>query len=216
MTTLAIRASCAACVFLPAVLAQQTFVVDQNGGGQFTDIPPAIAAASPGDTILVRPGTYSIFALDKGCRVLGDPGAALTGSRGGAFEVSNLPLGQSAVVRGFTGSFGVLTMSILDSAGHVHVESIVTGGPLASALMRRAQNVTLVGITCLAPGVVVEQSTVAMTSCWLEGEQTGAALTARGSRVWFSEGTCRGAAALPPFFPSSSSATCSWPATRRR
>ncbi len=37
-----------------------------GAGADFTDIPPAIAAASHGDVIIVRPGTYSGFTLDKG------------------------------------------------------------------------------------------------------------------------------------------------------
>src|SRR6516164_8315776 len=42
-----------------------TIIVDVNGSGQFTDIPPAIAAAQDGDTLLVLPGAYSGFTLDK-------------------------------------------------------------------------------------------------------------------------------------------------------
>ena len=37
-----------------------TIVVDLNGGGDFTEIQPAIDAARDGDTVLVRPGEYII------------------------------------------------------------------------------------------------------------------------------------------------------------
>ena len=63
---------------LPAMLAclllQNTWVVDDNGGPgvNFTDIPPAIAAAADGDILLVQPGLYSHFTLSgKGLRILG-------------------------------------------------------------------------------------------------------------------------------------------------
>jgi hypothetical protein len=48
-----------------------TIVVDVNGSGQFTDIPPAIVAAQDGDTLLVLPGSYSGFTLDKGLFIIG-------------------------------------------------------------------------------------------------------------------------------------------------
>jgi hypothetical protein len=37
--------------------------VDDDGGADFLDLPPAVAAAQDGDTILVHPGLYSAFAL---------------------------------------------------------------------------------------------------------------------------------------------------------
>ncbi|HTF87389.1 MAG TPA: hypothetical protein VK843_03190 [Planctomycetota bacterium] len=50
-----------------------TWIVDAaNGpGAHFTDIPPAIAAAVPGDLILVRAGGYSSFNLTEGLTILG-------------------------------------------------------------------------------------------------------------------------------------------------
>ncbi|MBK8978829.1 MAG: hypothetical protein IPM29_23255 [Planctomycetes bacterium] len=41
---------------------------------------------------------------------------------------------------------------------------------------------------------------MALTRCTLDGVQGGAALDVRNARVWFAEGTCRGAAELLPFF----------------
>lgn len=54
--------------------AQQTWIVNQNGTGNFTDLAPAIQAASPGDTLLVLGGgTYGSYAVDKPLHILGDP-----------------------------------------------------------------------------------------------------------------------------------------------
>ena len=38
----------------------KTIVVDLGGGGDFTEIQPAIDVAADGDTVLVRPGRYVI------------------------------------------------------------------------------------------------------------------------------------------------------------
>ena len=46
--------------------------VDDSGGADFTDLPQAVAAAAPGDTLLVHPGQYSSFTIDaKPLTVLG-------------------------------------------------------------------------------------------------------------------------------------------------
>src|SRR5262245_50864538 len=57
------------------LLLQTVWVVDDNGGPgvDFTDIPPAIAAAADGDILLVKAGSYSHFTLSgKGLRILGE------------------------------------------------------------------------------------------------------------------------------------------------
>ena len=40
-------------------LQAATITVDQAGGGDYTDIPDAVFAAAPGDTIEVAPGEYT-------------------------------------------------------------------------------------------------------------------------------------------------------------
>lgn len=53
-------------------LRATTLIVDQNGGGQFTTIPPAIQAANPGDTVKVWPGYYTEQVnLDKDITLMG-------------------------------------------------------------------------------------------------------------------------------------------------
>jgi hypothetical protein len=69
-------ANALACVLLPSLVQGQgnIIIVDAaNGGGtHFLDIPPAVAAAQPGDTIRVRAGTYNGFTLNIGISVVAE------------------------------------------------------------------------------------------------------------------------------------------------
>ncbi len=78
-----------------ALLASQalaggvTWIVDAAGGAgaNFTDIPSAIAAAAPNDAIVIRPGSYASFVLDKPLRMRGAAGVQVQGLS----RVQNLP-----------------------------------------------------------------------------------------------------------------------------
>jgi len=74
-----------------------TWIVDQaNGPGtNFTDIPPAIAAAVPGDVLIVRTGTYSPFTLQHGLTILGQSTSVKTS---GGIVLSGVPEGETAVL----------------------------------------------------------------------------------------------------------------------
>lgn len=68
---------------LTALARADTWIVDDGGGPgvDFTDLPPAVAAAVPGDVILVMPGSYSGFVLDESLTILGmGPGVTVTGA----------------------------------------------------------------------------------------------------------------------------------------
>jgi len=55
------------------LLSAEVIVVDLGGGGDHTQIQPAVNAAGNGDVILVEPGTYAPFTIDhKELSVLGD------------------------------------------------------------------------------------------------------------------------------------------------
>jgi hypothetical protein len=90
------RAHVASLVLSVALLAARatatTYVVDSGGGGQFTDIPAAIAAAQPGDVLLVMQGVYSGFTLDKGLAIIGYGTVTIAGDA----NVSGVPAGQTA------------------------------------------------------------------------------------------------------------------------
>jgi hypothetical protein len=82
-----------------ALPCQRTWIVDaSNGtGANFTDLPPAFAAASAGDTILVRAGAYSTASVNKPLRVLGAPGALL-GTGNPCLTISGIPAGATFVL----------------------------------------------------------------------------------------------------------------------
>lgn len=90
-------------LLLAPVSAQQTYVVDinQGPGSQFAQIDQAVAAADPGDTILVRPGSYFPFDISEGISILGEDGVFVPGG----FHVSGVPVGLPAVLRNMTVQF---------------------------------------------------------------------------------------------------------------
>jgi hypothetical protein len=85
---------CALLGWLAVPAPATTYVVDSNGGGQFTDIAPAIAAAQPGDVLLVMPGVYNGFTLDKGLTIIGYGTVTVAGDA----SVVGVPAGQTAAL----------------------------------------------------------------------------------------------------------------------
>ena len=68
------RVSAILCLpLLTAVASADVILVDQSGApdADYTDLPPALAAAQHNDLILVRAGYYSGFSTGKGVRILG-------------------------------------------------------------------------------------------------------------------------------------------------
>ncbi|HET6204882.1 MAG TPA: hypothetical protein VFI25_18995 [Planctomycetota bacterium] len=112
------------------LMAQTTWIVDSAGGGQFTDIPPAIAAASPGDRIVVvGAGPYSAFVLDKGLDI-----EAVASAFTPRIEVVGVPAGQRARVAGFRLQIqpGPPQVSVDSCLGGVSLVDLQEVGPLSS------------------------------------------------------------------------------------
>ncbi|MBL8695067.1 MAG: hypothetical protein JNJ88_13315 [Planctomycetes bacterium] len=94
----------AAAVFCGIASAQQVLVVDDTPGPgvNFTSLQAAHDAAAPGDILLVKAGTYPSLIISKGLTVTADTGALVNVSTlafGLGVVVSNIPLGQSVVLR---------------------------------------------------------------------------------------------------------------------
>jgi hypothetical protein len=63
-----------------SLVAQRTWIVDPGGGGQFTDLQTAINAASPGDTLVLRGGSYGTAFVDRSLHLCGDQPRPRVGS----------------------------------------------------------------------------------------------------------------------------------------
>lgn len=123
-----------------ALCAQRTWVVDRaNGPGtDFTDLPPAVLAAAPGDVIRVRPAAgqfYEAPIVTKGLTIVGDrasPPVLI-----GVLEVRNVGAGSSFAISAFrhgtieTNSAGITRTTrglvIADNLGPVHLDTFEYG-----------------------------------------------------------------------------------------
>ncbi len=116
------------CLSLPAAAQGVLHVVDDLAGPgvDFTDVQSAVDAASDGDTILVRDGTYPGFTVTaKALAVVGDAGASVRFTS--LITVQNLGGNDDVVLRGFRIEPDGLLSGLLDvrtSTGSLWVEDI--------------------------------------------------------------------------------------------
>jgi len=157
-----------------------TFIVDDDGGPgvDFTDIAPAIAAAQAGDVLLVQPGNYAGFVLDKGLQILGGPGVVVHGA---AF-VANLPPAPRATLQGLR----LQQLEIAQSLATILAIDVVVepGYPLSAGYeacveVRGAADVRLRNVVAWpdnphsqgCAGMLVESSRVELTHSQLTGRR---------------------------------------------
>src|SRR5262245_25846302 len=115
--------------------AGNVLVVNTAGGGPYTHIQAAVDAASDGDTILVKSGTFADVLVDnKAIVIVGDTGAVVSVIRG--IQARNLAADKTLILENITStgatSTGTLASSglvLTDMAGRVRVERcMLTGG----------------------------------------------------------------------------------------
>ena len=157
--------------------AQTTWYVDCSGGDDFTDIRPALTAASDGDIIIVRDGVYtggSNSNLDfdgKAINLHSENGPAncvidvLTGGRAFYFHSGET---TSSVVDGFTITGGV-------TAGN-------GGGILCESSSPTITNCIITGNTAGFGGGIYcgNSSSPAITNCFISNNSSGSS----GGGIW--------------------------------
>tara|TARA_R110002072_G_scaffold141664_2_gene286897 strand:- start:684 stop:1823 length:1140 start_codon:yes stop_codon:yes gene_type:complete len=149
-----------------AVLAQnQTWIVDTaNGvGTNFTDLPAAVIAAQPGDSIVVRAGDYTGVSVYEGISILGESGARIVfgGPTYTGILVSQIPAGQTCSVSGLqilvanplSGS-----LHAINNAGNVLFERITT---ISKAWVSDCANMRIEG--CSLADLVVINTALSMS-----------------------------------------------------
>ncbi len=114
-------------ILATAASAEGVVIVDAPGLGVLPNLATAIAAAAPGDVLLVAPGTYAPFVIDnKSISIFAMPGGVV--SITGTIEVRNLGPAQRVVLSGLEATGAVLPtrsgsgLRLDSNAGQVRVQ----------------------------------------------------------------------------------------------
>lgn len=181
-------------LFAASLAAQRTWIVDRVAGPgvDFTDIPPAVAAAAAGDRIVVRGSsplapTYSSFVVGKPLDIEATQGASVY-----FFRVENLTPGQVARVAGFrceprphyplvdecvlvrncAGSVLLANLNIWNRTGE-NQPGFVIRDAVAVAVQGCVAAGRNAGLTSGGPALLVERSGVSITASTLNGGNGG-------------------------------------------
>ncbi|MEM7205298.1 MAG: hypothetical protein AAF628_33895 [Planctomycetota bacterium] len=180
----------------PAQTKRRTLVVARFGSAEFRDIQSAIDDARPNDIVVVRGGRYEPFVVNKGIRLVGDPEVIIEPGLGPRMLITNVPAGQTLVVRELSPrlTFSVPDIAITDNPGHVHLERLnaPNGIGVFNSRMVSMFDVTAGG----APAVALTQSTASFTDCDLSAQGalfTTAAVEMTQSSATFTAGRIHGA-----------------------
>jgi len=155
---------------IEAAAAQSTWIVDPQNrpGAHFSDVPPAIAASTPGDTIFVRSSQVLInlsTTTSKGITVRGEGSHRFSGM----LRIVGLPADQRFVLQGLRPPSTYLELQALATVvavqgclGTVHLQEMACQ-PLALA-----QPTTLQISVSDSPHVTIRACTIAGTSAGLD------------------------------------------------
>jgi hypothetical protein len=155
-----------ACALSAPTVRASTYTVDAGGGGQFTDIQSAIAAAQTGDVIFVIGGSYGGFTLDKGLVVLGDGGVLVNG----AVQLANVSAGTRAVVARMQASH----VTVSGCAGAIVMQSLSVANRI---VVTQSNDVRLASVTAnsgpgsLLSALTIDASRVEIVDSTLQGGQ---------------------------------------------
>jgi hypothetical protein len=206
MLATALRGAALTSLLASPLAADQLTVGPAGSGAQFTEISTAVAAAQPGDRVLVAPGAYGAFLVDKAVTIVGaghqyvivDQGVGVAGLR-----VAGLAANEAAHVSGLTvrATVGESTafpqVEVAQNAGRVVLSDVHAG----TLFQPGASGFT----STPATAVITDSDAVLLDGCQLRGFQEGggwfplpdtpeskSALQVTGSSVWIAETTLWG------------------------
>lgn len=175
--------------FVLAAPAARANVLVVGGGGPHNTIQSAIDAASDGDVVLVRPGTYAGFTVqNKGVAVVADVGGPV--SLTGALIVRDVAVTSACV---FSGLLVTPPSSPTSSGGSNALQATNCAGSLrfVSCVLRGAAN------QCLGYGPIISQClNLAFVDCEIGGADgvdanAGQSMYIDSSRIAFERTTLR-------------------------
>lgn len=201
----------------PQIQATQYIIDDDGGPGvDFTNIYPAVVAASDGDVLIVRNGTYGSFSLNKALAIVADTGHYPKIDWDKHSRIYDIPQGRTAVLCRFNMPYNC-SLRVHDCDGHVMIDDcyIHSGYNAFPALgVYRSKLVTLTRSEVSAPSVDedmpasyraidLEDSTMIVSQCVIEGADGGSvnfgdglngvsAVIAKNSNLFFQSSSARG------------------------
>jgi hypothetical protein len=142
-----------------------TYVVDSHGGAgvDFTDLPPAVAAAQPGDVLLVMSGVYHTFTCNRGLAILGYGNPYVVGTA----TFSTIPQGQTAAMTGIT--LNGLVVTTCDGRVVVQQASVIDDISIGSSADVRLLDATVNSPPSGHPGLDVSSSRVEVVQSSFRG-----------------------------------------------
>ena len=189
-----------ACALFAGAAAAQTWTVDDDKPADFADLPAAIAAAAPGDVLLVQPGQYTAFLLDKELSILGPVGgerpsvAGLSRVQGATrFKLAALELDALEVI-GVGGRGAIDDCRFGSSPSHLILLRVQDCGQLVVARSTVQSPGSVSFLFASSFGVHVENSTAAFVDTVIRGakgkncpdyDDGQGAVRAVNSELWF-------------------------------
>ena len=149
-----------------ALPAQQTWLVDPNGGGHFTDLGAAITTAAANDVLLLAAGAWfgGSYQIDKSLVVIGLPGATQP------VRIAELTIAQGSQPDPLVRMSHLQLMNV-DIRAPAAFEDVQTLRCRSSAPRVSFHRSTLsdLGTYSYGAGLVVQSGDVVLTECTVTG-----------------------------------------------
>ncbi len=175
-------------VLLAAPLASAA-ILTVGPSGQFAEIADALAAAQPGDVLIVQPGTYHEFTVDKPVRILGDGsgGVIVTSFGQNGIVVTGIPAGEEAVLSGLD-----LQANPILAPVQASVHLVDNAGTVVLCDLRVASQFSGMGVAADGCARVLLLDAEILDAGTHGSVAPNAAVSATGSELWIANSTITG------------------------